>query len=71
MPDIEERREKARGLMFVGLAVWVAGLLVLFFLPAGFHYGHQQMLAVILAVLGVLGAVLMARGWVTRRGSSE
>jgi len=71
MADVEEKREKGSSLMFAGLAVWVAGLLVLFYLPAGFRYGHQQTFAVILAVLGALGAVMMGRGWAMRRGSGE
>ena len=69
MLDAEEKQEKGGSLMFAGLAVWVAALLVLFYLPSGFRYGHQGTFAVILAALGVLGATLMGRGWVMRRGS--
>ena len=57
--------------MFAGLAVWVAGLLVLFYLPAGYRYGHQGRFAAILIVLAALGAGLMVRGWRIRRTSSE
>ncbi len=71
MVDAEEKREKGASLMFAGLAVWVGGLLVLFYLPAAFRYGHQGTFALILAVLGALGAVLMASGWSMRRGSGE
>ena len=71
MVDVEEKREKGLSLMFIGLAVWVGGLLVLFFLPAGVRLGHQQSFAIILGVLGALGAVLMASGWTMRRGSDE
>ena len=71
MADIEEKREKGGSLMFAGLAVWVAALLVLFYMPAGFRLGHQGMFAVIIAALGVVGAVLMGRGWSMRRGSGE
>jgi hypothetical protein len=67
MVDAEERRETGGSLMFAGLAVWVAGLLVLFFLPAAVRIGYQGSFATILAALGVLGAVLMARGWWMRR----
>ena len=31
MPDSEKKQEKGGSLIFAGLAVWVAGLLVLFF----------------------------------------
>ena len=68
MPDAEEKQEKGTSLMFVGLAIWVAALLVLFYLPAGFRLGHQAIFAAILIVLGVVGAVLMGRGWKMRRG---
>ncbi len=71
MADAEEKQEKGSSLMFAGLAVWVAGLLVLFYLPAGFRYGHQGTFALILVALGVVGAVLMGRGWMMRRGSRE
>ena len=70
MADAEEKREKGASLMFAGLTVWVGGLLVLFFLPAARH-GHRGTFVVVLAALGVLGAVLMASGWRMRRGSSE
>jgi len=71
MADSEEKRETGGSLMFAGLAVWVAGLLVLFYLPAASRIGHQGKFALILIVLGALGAVLMARGWWMRRGSTE
>jgi hypothetical protein len=71
MADVEERREKGSALMFAGLAVWVGGLLVLFYLPAAFRYGHQGAFTIILATLGALGAALMGAGWSMRRGSGE
>ena len=67
MPDAEEKQEKGGGLMFAGLAVWVAGLLVLFYLPAAYRIGHQGRFAAIMIVLAVLGAGLMLRGWRMRR----
>lgn len=71
MADAEEKREAGASLMFAGLAVWVAGLLVLFFLPAAVRIGQQGRFSAILIGLGVIGAVLMARGWWMRRGSTE
>jgi hypothetical protein len=68
MVDEEQRQEKGASLMFIGLAVWVAGLLVLFYLPAGFRLGHQGGFEAILVALGVLGAALMGYGWKMRRG---
>jgi phosphatidylserine synthase len=68
MADSEEKQEKGTALMFAGLAIWVAGLLVLFYLPAGFRLGNQGTFEAILVALGVLGAVLMGTGWRMRRG---
>lgn len=68
MADAEEKQEKGGSLMFAGLAVWVAALLVLFYMPAGFRLGHQGRFVAILIMLGALGAVLMGRGWAMRRG---
>jgi hypothetical protein len=71
MADAEDKQEKGSALMFAGLAVWVGGLLVLFYLPAAFRYGHQSAFTIILASLGAVGAALMGAGWSMRRGSSE
>ena len=68
MADTEEKQEKGASLMFAGLAVWVAALLVLFFFPASFRSGHQWIFEAILIALGAVGAVLMGRGWAMRRG---
>lgn len=67
MVEAEEKRETGGSLMFIGLAVWVAGLLVLFFLPAAVRIGYQGSFTKILAVLGLLGAALMTFGWWMRR----
>ncbi|HUB03158.1 MAG TPA: hypothetical protein VL983_10745 [Terriglobales bacterium] len=67
MVNVEEKRETGGSLMFAGLAVWVAGLLVLFFLPAAVRIGYQGRFTTILVALGVLGAALMAGGWWMRR----
>ena len=67
MVDAEEKQEKGGSLMFVGLALWVAGLLVLFYMPAGVRLGHQRIFEAIVIVLGALGAVLMGRGWRMRK----
>jgi phosphatidylserine synthase len=71
MADVEQKRETGGSLMFIGLAVWVAGLLVLFYFPAGSRLGHQPGFIGILIVLAALGAVLMGRGWSIRRKESS
>ena len=67
MADLEEKQEKGGSLMFAGLAVWVAALLVLFYMPAGMRLGHQLRFEGILVGLGALGAVLMGTGWKMRK----
>ena len=76
MTDAVERREQGRretgaSLMFVALAVWVAGLLVLFFLPAGMKMGRETMFYAVIAGLAALGAVLMLLGWMMRGAPDE
>ena len=68
MVDAEQKQEKGSSFMFTGLALWVAGLLVLFFLPAGVRLGRSGAFEAILLVLAVAGAVLMIGGWQMRRG---
>jgi len=71
MADDDQKQETGGALMFAGLAVWVAGLLVLFFLPAGLRLGHQGVFGIILLALGVLGTVLMGWGWSMRKRGDE
>jgi len=71
MADVDEKREMGGSLMFAGLAIWVAGLLVLFYWPAGARLGHQPGFVAIIIVLAALGAVLMGRGWSMRRKESS
>jgi len=67
MVDAEERQEKGASLMFIGVAVWVAAFLVLFFLPAGVRLGHQGGFEALLMALFVAGVVLLGSGWRMRR----
>jgi hypothetical protein len=72
MSDAGDRREAGGSLMFAGLAVWVVGLLVLFFLPAAMRIGHEGRFATVLILgLGAMGAALILGGWWMRRGESE
>ena len=71
-----ERREQARhemggSLMFIGLAVWVAGLLVVFLLPPGMKLGRETMFFAIISALGALGLVLMVCGYFMRGAPDE
>jgi hypothetical protein len=76
MMDALERREQGRretgaSLIFIGLAVWVAGLLVVFFLPAGMKIGRETMFLSVIVALGVLGLVLMILGYMMRGQPDE
>ncbi len=66
MADAEEKRETGASLMFIGLAVWVVDLLVVFFLPSGMRLGRQTMFISIIVVLFLVGLILMVSGYVKR-----
>jgi uncharacterized membrane protein len=72
MADAEEKRESGAGLMFIGLALWVAGLLVVFFLPASVKVGRQESFLNIIAGLALLGLVLLIAGyWKRKQAGAE
>jgi phosphatidylserine synthase len=71
-----ERKEQARhetgaSLMFIGLAIWVADLLVVFFLPAGMKLGRQTMFLTIIIALALLGLLMMVSGYFMRGKPDE
>ncbi len=66
MADEELSRERGTALVFIGLAVWVVGLLVLFFLPAAVKLGRQTIFLGVIGIFGVLGAILMLSGFMKR-----
>jgi hypothetical protein len=70
MADTEQKRETGTSLMFIGLAVWVADLLVVFFLPSGMKMGRETMFISIIATLAGLGLILMIVGYL-KRGKAE
>lgn len=62
-----EKRETGTSLMFIGLAIRVMSLLVLFFLPAGIKVGHHlTFFGIFLGLVGI-GAILMVSGYRIRR----
>lgn len=71
MAEVLEKRESSSSLLFIGLAVLVADLLVVFFLPSAFKVGRHGLFISIIAVLAVLGLVLMAVGFSVRRSTTE
>lgn len=67
MADIEEKRELGGSLMFIGLALWVADLLVVFYLPALMKVGRHAIFMGIVGVLAAAGLTLMITGYGLRR----
>jgi hypothetical protein len=71
MAEMLERRESSTCLLFIGLAVWVADLLVVFFLPSAFKVGRHELFISIIGALALLGLVLMVTGFTMRRNTTE
>jgi len=71
MAEVLEKRETSSSLLFIGLAVWVADLLVVFFLPSAFRVGRQELFISVIAALALLGLVLMITGFTMRRNTTE
>ena len=63
MSVADDKRESGTSLMFMGVAVWVADLLVIFFLPAGAKLGRQGLFLGIIVGIGLLGLLLMVVGY--------
>ena len=66
MAELEAKRELGGSLMFIGLALWVADLLVVFYLPALMKGGGHTVFIGVVAVLAVLGLILMITGYGAR-----
>jgi uncharacterized membrane protein YqjE len=57
-----EKREQGVAVVFVGLAVLVADLLVIFFAPASFRIQQRPAFTALMLGLAVLGAILVSIG---------
>jgi hypothetical protein len=72
--DVQDRRSEKRehGVVigFVGLALIVADLLVLFFAPAAFRLGQRGLFTCLIVVLAVAGLALLMIGRRLRQGST-
>lgn len=68
--NTEKRQETGTSLMVIGLGVWLADLLVIFFLPAGMKLGRYAGFITIVVGLAVLGLILMVTGF-RRRGKAD
>ena len=66
MSVADDKRESGTSLMFMGIALWVADLLVIFFLPAGARLGSQRTFIGIIGVIGMFGLILLLGGYARR-----
>jgi uncharacterized membrane protein YqjE len=66
----QSRRETGTGLMFIGLTIWVADALVVFFLPAAMRLGSQSTFMAVIFVLALMGLLLIGTGY-KMRGTPE
>jgi len=71
MADPESKRESGAGLMFIGIALWVADLLVVFYFRAANTPRQQAGFQMLIAILFLLGVWLMLRGNRLRRESDK
>jgi len=66
----QSKKETGASLMFIGLAIWVADALVLFFLPASMKLGGRATWLTAITALALMGLTLMIVGY-TIRGKAE
>ena len=71
MADAEARREVGASLMFIGLVLWVADLLVVFYFPASIKIGQRGSFAAIIAIMAVVGAAMMVGGYIRHAGTGS
>jgi uncharacterized membrane protein len=63
MVDAQDRRELGNTLMLIGLAIWVADLLIVFFLSAAVRVGQNSVFVVIISVLAFVGLGFLIAGY--------
>ena len=66
MAETPDRQETGSSLMFIGVALWVAALLVVFFLPAALKAGRHGFFVFTISILAVAGMGFMLRGFQLR-----
>jgi hypothetical protein len=67
----QSKRETGGSLMFIGLAIWVADALVIFFLPASVKMGGRAPWLSAITALGLMGLLLLVAGFVMRGKPEE
>ncbi|MGC2194765.1 MAG: hypothetical protein WA628_08815 [Terriglobales bacterium] len=67
----QSKKETGASLMFIGLAIWVADALVVFFLPASVKMGGRVPWLTAIAALGLMGLLLLVTGFLMRGKPEE
>jgi hypothetical protein len=67
----QSKKETGASLMFIGLAVWVADALVLFFLPASVKVGGRATWLTAITALALMGLTLLVVGYLMRGKAEE
>ena len=70
MAETRDAREMGTSLMFIGTALWVCDLLVIFFLPAAIKLGNSNTFFSVVAVLALFGLALVVKGYEMRKHAS-
>ena len=66
----QSKKETGTSLMFIGLAVWVADALVIFFLPASVKLGTRLPWMSAITAISLMGLALLIVGY-RMRGKAE
>ena len=67
----QSKKETGASLMFIGLAIWVADALVLFFLPASVKMGGRFTWLLAITALALMGFTLLVVGYIMRGKAEE
>jgi hypothetical protein len=67
----QSKKETGASLMFIGLAIWVADALVLFFLPASLKMGGRFTWLTAITALALMGLTLIVVGYAVRGKAEE
>jgi len=67
----QSKKETGGSLMFIGLAIWVADALVLFFLPASVKMGGRFTWLIAITALALIGFTLLVVGYMMRGKAEE
>jgi hypothetical protein len=68
--ETRDRRETGTSLMFIGMALWICDLLVIFFLPAAVRLGNYTSFLAVVAALALFGLALIVKGYEMRKDAT-